>query len=240
MQEYVLAAISEGLRKIVFLEHLEDGIRYFQDTWLSEDKFDLYFKEGERLKKLYGHTIEIGLGVECGYNPDAVQSITRRLAQRKWDAVGISCHFLKIDGLPHHLNLFSRNSLNLNLARHIGAERIIDQYLSTLTEAVNRLPGTKVCHLDGALRWCAGIDMAATHPEQIELLLQAVKKRSMSLEINTSGFAIRQMQFPSHPILRRARYYHIPLVLGSDAHRPQDVGQSFAVLSSSLQSHNIL
>ncbi len=71
MEEYVQAAIQKKLKKIIFLEHMEEGIRYFQGkTWLSEDDFDAYFAEGQRLRSTYAAEIEIGLGVECGYNPD--------------------------------------------------------------------------------------------------------------------------------------------------------------------------
>ena len=66
MEEYVQAAIARGLEKIIFLEHLEMGIRYFESTWLSEEDFAYYFKEGERLREKYRGAVEIGLGVEVG------------------------------------------------------------------------------------------------------------------------------------------------------------------------------
>jgi histidinol-phosphatase (PHP family) len=228
MEQYVEAAIACGLNRIIFLEHLEDGIAYFHDTWLSEDKFDLYFNEGEKLQKRYAGKIDIGLGVECGYNPDRLENICRRLARRNWDATGISCHYLKFEGLRHHLNLFSRNASNLKIARQLGVNRVISRYLSTLTEAVDSLPGSKVCHLDGVLRWIPGIDIFSSHPEQVETLLETIKKRSMSVELNTSGFSIRDMQFPADNVLARVLHHGIPLELGSDAHQPGDVGRFFA------------
>ena len=69
MDEYARAAVERGLDKIVFLEHFEAGINYFKPTWASKDDFKLFIKEGESLKKRYSGTLEIGLGVEVGYNP---------------------------------------------------------------------------------------------------------------------------------------------------------------------------
>ena len=57
MEDYVLAAISRGLKKIVFLEHLEIGINYFESTWLSDADFDYYHSEGKRLQGKYQGTI---------------------------------------------------------------------------------------------------------------------------------------------------------------------------------------
>ncbi len=51
MEEYVLCAIDKGLEEIVFLEHMEaSGVNYFDTTWLTEDDFDLYFAEGQKLQ----------------------------------------------------------------------------------------------------------------------------------------------------------------------------------------------
>lgn len=227
MEEYVLAAITKDLHKIVFLEHMEDGIGYPEKTWLSDSEFDRYFEEGERLKTIYSSDIEIGLGVECGYNPDEKDSLVKRLNARQWDTIGISCHFLKIANQPFHLNLLTRKPSVIEQCSRIGAKRIIPQYLETLMEAVETLPGTTLCHLDAALRHMPGVDIATDYPVLVEKLLQLVKKEKMSLEINTSGFSIRQQQFPADSILNRAIELEIPLTLGSDAHQPEDVGRSF-------------
>lgn len=235
MEEYVQAAIKKGLKKITFLEHMEEGIVYAQGkTWLSEDEFDQYFSEGQRLQSRYQEKIEIGLGVECGYNPDCHDLLKARLVKRSWDQIGISCHFLRLEGLPHHLNLFSRKEANILLARKFGAEKILDRYFSLLIDAVSCLPGTMLCHLDAALRYLPETILTDTHYVAIEKLLQAVSKKAMTVEINSSGFAIRQEQFPNRRIIEMAQAYDIPFVFGSDAHEPNDVGRYFDKINSLL------
>lgn len=235
MEEYVQAAIQKKLKKVIFLEHMEEGISCDQGkTWLSEDDFDSYFSEGQRLQSRYEGEIEIGLGVECGYNPDCSELLNKRLGRRCWDQVGISCHFLKIEGMAQHLNMFSRKKENIRLAQQIGAERILDRYFNTLTEAVQSLPGTMLCHLDGALRFLPKVSLTESHYVLIDNLLQAVSEKAMAVEINTSGFTIRQEQFPTRRIVSMAKSYDIPFVFGSDAHKPDDVGRFFDLIDSLL------
>lgn len=233
MEEYVQAAICKGLKKIIFLEHMEEGIRHVHGkTWLSPDDFDAYFVEGQRLQAAYEKEIVIGLGVECGYNPEFCDILQSRLGERRWDQIGISCHFLEIDGMDDHLNMFSSKESSIQLAREVGAEAILDRYFTTLIEAVHSLPGSMLCHLDGALRYLPEISLTESHYFLIDTLLQAVSAKGMAVEINGSGFAIRREQFPNRRILTMAQSYKIPFIFGSDAHKPADVGRYFNLITS--------
>jgi histidinol-phosphatase (PHP family) len=236
MEEYVLAAISRGLRKIVFLEHMETGVSYFMTTWLSEEDFDYYCAEGGRLKEKYRDTITVGIGVELGYNPECSEEILARVSQRQWDRIGISYHFCRLPGLPDHLNLLSRKGENLAIATRYGTDAILNSYFDNLREAVLYLPGTVLCHLDAALRYTDNLVLTPGHLEKIDKLLLAVKLRGMALEINTSGIPIRGEPFPRRALLQRALHYDIPLVAGSDAHRPQEVGRYFDSLQDYITS----
>ncbi len=227
MEEYVQAAIRRGLRKIIFLEHMEEGILSSYKTWLSEEDFDHYFGEGERLQELYGSRIEIGLGVECGYNAERADALRSRLARRRWDRIGISCHFLKLEGVAEHLNMFSRKAGNVELASRFDPEMLLDRYFHALHEAVHQLPGTFVCHLDGALRHVPKAVLTDGHYRLIDALLRTVKGKGMAIEVNTSGIPIRGEPFPTRRILTMALDHGIPLMLGSDAHSPAEVGRHF-------------
>lgn len=238
MEEYVQVAIKRGLQKLIFLEHMEEGINAPAKTWLSENDFDNYFSEGRRLKELYGSRIDIGLGVECGYNPDCAEELSTRLHRRAWDQIGISCHFLKVEGIDHHLNLLSRNNENIQLARQVGARQLLDRYFRALIQAVGCLPGTMLCHLDAALRFLPEIELTDYHYQLIDELLQAVRAKKMAIEINSSGLTIRNEQFPNRRIIAMAHAYNIPFFFGSDAHRPEDVGRHFDLISSLVPSES--
>ena len=225
MEEYVLAAVNKGLRKLIFLEHLEVGINYFESTWLSEDDFDFYHAEGKRLQKTFQDRIEIGLGIEVGYNPNFLEEIQRRIALHAWDRIGISYHFM--DTGPAHLNLVSSKQINIDALDQFGVDKVVNRYYKELLNAVEKLPGQVLCHIDAVMRHHPNVIITPEHEALIDDLLDAVARRNMSLEVNTSGYRIKNEPYPSPDIIRRAIKKDIPLVAGSDAHRPEDVGRHF-------------
>lgn len=236
MEEYVRAAVAAGLQELVFLEHMEAGVRYFESTWLTERDFDIYFEEGRRLQDKYGDTITISLGVEVGYSPTHREELLERLGSRQWDRIGVSYHFMPRPDGDLHLNLVSSKETNIHAIEKLGCEHVLENYFTTLTEAVEVLPGTVLCHLDAALRYQPGITINETHLGKIRPLLQAVKKKNMGLELNCSGFKIRSSPYPAPFIVKEAQALGIPLVPGSDAHSPEHVGRYFDLLPDYLDS----
>ncbi len=234
MEDYVQAAMARGLARLTFLEHLEAGIRYPYRSWLEEADFDWYFTEGRRLQRVYQGQIDIRLGVEMGYNPEALAELRAKLRRYPWDRVGLSCHFFRHG--ERHLNLLSKNPENLGMFAEIGVDAVLQRYFSMLIKAVQQLDATVLCHLDAALRHMPDLHFSPQHNEQIEELLQVVRERGMALEINTSGFDYRGNPFPADWIITRALELGITLAAGSDAHRPEDVGRYFDRLPAYLQA----
>ena len=225
MEEYVLAGIRHGLKQIIFLEHLETGIEYFETTWLTDKDFDRYFQEGRQLRKKYQGVIDVGLGVEVGYNPDQLEAIRSRLGKWQWDRIGISYHFLPTPN--GHLNMVSSKQVNITALDEFGVDRVITTYYRDLREAVLNLPGDVLCHCDAVLRHHPDAAHFDYHEELIDDLLDAVVAKKMALEVNTSGYRIRNEPYPAVGLLKKAVQRGIPLVAGSDAHRPEDVGRYF-------------
>ena len=234
MEEYVEAAISCGLRKLIFLEHLEVGIDYFESTWLTEDDFNYYHTEGKRLQDKYRGRLEIGLGIEVGYNPLFREEIKKRLAMHSWDRIGISYHFLKTPS--GHLNMVSRKQQNIDRLDKLGVAEVIRRYYRDLQEAVEELPGQVLCHIDAVLRHHPAVVFSPEHDKLVDGLLDAAARNKMAVEINTSGYPSKNQPFPSPAILKKAIQRGITLVAGSDAHRPEDVGRYFDRLPQLISS----
>ncbi len=234
MEEYVKAAIAAELRHMVFLEHLEEGIEYLERTWLRENDFDYYFEEGNRLKQVYGEFIEIGLGVEVGYNPDCPDKILKRLSARKWDRIGLSYHFYRLPENGRYLNFLSRKQNNIKAFLKNDVSALLSHYFSTLTEAVQIIPADVLCHLDAGLRHVPGLCLNSEHRDLIDGLLYQLKEAAMKLELNTSGYETRDMPFPAFALVEKAAGLDIPMVTGSDAHLPSQVGRHFKRLAEDL------
>ena len=233
MEEYVEMAVQRGLATIIFLEHLEAEILYHPRSWLEKAEFDAYFQEGARLKERYRGSIDVRLGVEAGYNREALPVLRDKLAQYPWDRIGLSCHFHRHD--TTHLNLLSRRQESLARLAALGVDRVVTDYLDSLIEAVGVLDCNVLCHLDAVLRHYPGIRFTADHRQQIELLLDSMQAKGVALEINTSGFAYRGFPFPASWIIQGALARGIPLYAGSDAHQPGEVGRYFDQLPAYLE-----
>lgn len=226
MEDYVLAARDKGLERLVFLEHFETGIRYFETSWLTPADFELYFATGRALQQKYQGQIDIGLGVEIGYNPEGIEETHAFLGQYQWDRVGLSYHFMGHD--DRHLNMLSRKQENMLEFTKLGVPGITHDYLEGLRLALGQLPVTVLCHLDAALRHHPEIAFDQGHQGQMVAILVELATRGIALEINTSGFDHpRRQPYPPPWLARQAVAMGVKLVAGSDAHRPQDVGRYF-------------
>jgi histidinol-phosphatase (PHP family) len=229
MEDYVQAALKKGLRSMTFLEHLECGLLYEQQLWLTPDLFAEYFAEGERLRKKYADTITVRLGVEIGWNAAAVDELRVALARFPFEHRGLSCHFY-FDG-SRHLNLLSSRQEHIDALAAIGPEPVLEAYFASLIEACQAIPCDKLCHLDAALRHLPPFHLSARHRRLISQLLQTMRCNDIALEINTSGYEIRPQPYPVFEIIQEAAAMGIPLILGSDAHHPSQVGRHFERLA---------
>lgn len=232
MEEYVLSAINKGLSAMTFLEHLEIGITYSRQTWLTPELFRKYFREGQRLQQQYDGRIRIRLGVEVGYNPEAVAQLQKMITSFPFEHIGLSYHFIRRGN--RHLNLLSRRKENINALLEAGTETLLNDYFQGLINACNHIPCDKVCHLDAALRYLSEISFTTHHLELINKLLQTMQRLNIALEINTAGFDIRSSPYPSSTIINQARSLNIPLIAGSDAHHPDQVARHFNLLGNSF------
>ncbi len=236
MEDYVRSALANGLESITFLEHLEVEIRYFERTWLTGADFDSFFQEGNRLKKKYQGIITINLGVEAGFNPSAVARLRDMLARYPWDRVGLSYHFF-FNG-KQHLNMVSRRQENIMGLATLGLDRVLSGYFAGLIQAVREIDSHVLCHVDAVMRHYPHLSLNRSHWQQVEQLLDLVAQKNMGLELNTSGFAIRGEPYPCQRIVAMAVRRNIPLIPGSDAHQPDQVGRYFDQLPEFLAPNN--
>ncbi len=230
MEDYVKAGIAKGLRQLIFLDHFEIGISYFETTWLTADDFRIYRQEGQRLREKYKGHIGVGIGVEVGFNPDYIVETNRFIRAHDWARVGLSYHFMPVVG-ANHINMLSRKHANIQRISDYGHGQMLDDYYAGLLKAVKSIDADVVCHLDAGLRNSKNVVYEERHWGLIAEILQVMVGRKMALEINTSGYALRGEPFPRQRIIEMAQGLKLPLVLGSDAHKPEQVGRNFELVT---------
>ncbi|WP_028579770.1 histidinol-phosphatase [Desulfogranum japonicum] len=234
MEDYVQAAIDKKLHTICFLEHMETGISYQPRSWLTTEDFRYYFSEGNRLRERYKDKINILLGVEAGINPAMPKEVYSRIAKLPVDRIGLSRHFFQIGN--EHYNLLSRKKRGLSQLLAFGRNIVLDDYFTSILEVLHDIHIDVVCHLDAALRHVPDITLTTYHYSLIEQILDVMSQKDIALEVNTSGFTLRNNPFPNRDILQMAQKKHIRLQAGSDAHSPEQVGRDFNSLLQYLKS----
>ncbi len=234
MKEYVEAALRSGLRKITFLEHLEVQIHTRCQSWLSTDDFAEYFRKGRQLQKEYRSRIDISLGVEAGYNSQAIESIQKNLARYPWDTIGLSYHFYPLSGL--HYNMVGRNREHIAALKEKGLNKVAEDYFMGLIQALKEITCNTICHLDAVMRYVPAFQLTHSHWILIDTLLQSMQAKEVALEVNTAGYTMCGQPHPCPQITQKAVQLSIPLVVGSDAHHPSQVGRFFDRLPNWFQS----
>lgn len=225
MTAYVEQAITMGLSEICFLDHLSFAPGASRHS-MAVEEVPLYFHGIQRLKHLYHGLIDIKAGLEVDFDP-AYTFLTERIIETyAFDLIGGSVHF------QGDLNLVSRKEA----ARLAGAdgERICRGYIESLDRMLDSGLFDMVCHLDVLKKH--GPDLLAPLPGAFDGILDKIAERNVAVEINTSGYDHPAGEsYPGKTLLEELRRRGIPITLGSDAHRPCQVGRHFDRILSYLR-----
>ncbi len=218
MKEYVKHAISAGLSEMGFADH--NPLPAFlknQYRMLPED-LQIYLNIINDLKNQFPQ-IKIRVGIELDYIEVATDYLKKLLEEYKFDYIIGSVHYLNLDStqkLPYLSDCHSQNKAEL-----------FKIYFEAMEQAVSTGLFDIIAHFDLPRRFWGDLD------EQSEsyavAALELIKKYNLCLEINTSGFRTKNVEepFPGFKFLQFAKEWEIPITLGSDAHKPGDVGTYF-------------
>ena len=220
----VRVAIAAGLTGLTFTEHFDTH----PDDWAAcvyDD--EAYGETIDRLRRDFGDQIFIGKGIEVCYQPERMDFILDFLDRHTFDMVMLSVHYFGQD--PVH----ARDPWD-GLTVADGTRR----YLETVLEAARmcadlRQKGGRVFdvlgHLDLVKRYTQrffGAYDVSPHMDLIDEILATCIEADLTPEINTSSLR----QGLSEPMPNAAvaqRYAQLggkAMTIGSDAHRPEDIG----------------
>ncbi len=236
MEETVLAAADKGFGEIGFADHFyypEGYAAPAPDCVIPDRKtFEGYVMEVERLQNRFRGKIEIRLGAEIDYLPGNMEAVSEHLARYPFDYLIGSIHI--VDGVPID---YREDWLAERLNGLGGTEGLWRKYWRDLEAFVSSGLFDVVGHLDLPKKF--GIARPADGGSaDAERILDAVLRAGLAIEVNTGGIdrAAAHETYPSAFILSAAVKKGVPIVFGSDAHRPGDVGRYFHPTVSFLRS----
>lgn len=224
VDEMCEAAIKRGLSIVCFTEHVDmnpndEGYGYFQQEKYTEDI--------ERAREKYQGRLALLKGIEFSephVYPKEFESVTK-------------ADFDFVLGSVHWLGEFGDYWKDENrLLPTYPAERLFETYYREVLKAVRFGGFDSLAHIDIPKRY-----LAATY-EPADLLnevMSALVKKGIALELNSypirKGFAEIN---PSDNICSLyARYGGQRVTTGSDAHRPENVGQDFDRLDRAIRMY---
>ncbi len=235
----VRQAVEAGLTGLTFTDHF--------DTHPTEWPVCRYNYEGiaravAESRTQFGEQIYIGHGIEVCYQPGQMHRILEFVEQRRFDVVLLSVHWVQ-DRAMHICEHWE--DWNLQQATRLYLKAVLDavRFVEELARQ-GRRPFDVLGHLDMVKRYTqrfkGGYDLGGCR-DLIEEILAGCVQCGLIPELNTSSW--RQGlpdPMPADWIVRRyAELGGTAMSLGSDAHRPEDVGASFDAAVELLKANGI-
>ncbi|BDP42547.1 putative histidinol-phosphatase [Deinococcus aetherius] len=215
-REYARAALNAGLAGVCFTDHSPMPAWYDAPWRMRRDQLGTYVESVLEARAEFLGRLEVRLGLEADFHPGTERYVAELLETHDWDYVIGSVHYIGAWGFdnPEHADEYGARDLG-TLYHHYyalveGAAR------SGLFDAIGHLDlPKKFGHRDPD-------GYAALHA------LDVIAERGLSLDFNTAGWRKPVGEaYPAPDLTRAAGERGIPFVLGSDAHRPEEVGYHF-------------
>jgi len=240
--DYIKAAIKIGLAEIGFCDHfpyefLKDlGNIPYKDYSMTLNEIPSYLALAEDLREKYKNQIEVKVGFELEFMEGQESAINQILDKYidKIDFLFGSVHLLKGEKGTW---CFDDNRY-VNEYNLYGADVVYPQYFQKLEKMITstNFDFDVVSHFDLPKKFNKFPENQDSITETIYNLLEIIKKRNIVIEINTGGLRKDvEEQYPSWNIIERMNELSIPIVLGSDAHMPQEVGYKFDEILNKLK-----
>jgi histidinol-phosphatase (PHP family) len=211
-EAYAAAAAARNLKGIVFTCHNPLPGGYSQGARMYMEQFDEYLALVARAQS--SADVEVHLGLEC----DVVAGMTDFL-----QAQIASAPFEYILGSVHPNIREFRDAYWQQGA--LAVQRIYFEQLAWVAETglVDCLSHPDVVKHDFPAEW----DLERIMPDVCRAL-DRIARTGCAMELNTSGLYKQCAQMsPAPAILAEMRSRRIPVVIGSDAHSPERVGDAF-------------
>jgi histidinol-phosphatase (PHP family) len=194
---------------------LEDGY-----SIKTKEDLDNYIKEVLSVSD----GIVIRLGLEADFTPDTVDEVSKIISFKPFDYIIGSVHL--IDGVSVDAS---------KTPKSFFTKDIFIRYWDLIYQMAKSKKFDIVGHMDVIKKH--GIYTDIDLSKNIEKALQEIKKSNMTVELNTSGwFYPCKEQYPSLNILKRCIDLDIPIIVGADAHKKEDLCREFDRAKALLQN----
>lgn len=219
------SAVQKGLQGIAVCDHV--------DMWFSE-KLNTpaairgCIEDVRRARTVFGDRLEILQGVEMAEYLFDPENAERILSLGEFDVILGSVHSVVFEEIDD-----SYSRIDFSTMPEEKLVRFMKKYFFHIEEMIDKTDFDVLSHLTCPLRYINGKYKRNIDPSlfqnEIRSIFDAIIKKNISLEVNTSGLNSFYNQYmPDVNLLRAyARTGGKLITVGSDAHVPQNIGNAF-------------
>jgi histidinol-phosphatase (PHP family) len=221
MDEYIQRARKVGLQEMGFADHIP---MYFmpekeRDATIAmlEDELPEYV-EAVLTRKKANPDLEIRLGLEADFVPGKEEILAEYLKAYPFDYIIGSIHFLDEWGFdnPHFIDVYQRWDI----------DELYHKYFQLVQQAAATRLFDILGHLDLIKKF--GFRPTKDISNLYEETIRVIKDADVAIEINTAGLRVPVKEmYPTIDILKLCKKHDVPITLGSDSHKPEQVGMNF-------------
>ncbi len=239
IEDYIKKAIDKKLDLIGISDHfpyeylksssiLIEEVPY-QEYAMSLNEVDLYLSSIQRLRDIYKNKIQLRVAFEVDYFKSQESFLNLQIKNRlnNLDYILGSVHILH--GKSKLFAVDDRRFLSM-YKEYDSIDNIYLEYYHKLQDMITseEFDFDVVSHFDLPKKYKKrAIDKELVMNEVIKTL-ECVKRRDLTVEINTGGLRKEiKEQYPSFEIIEKMYELDIPILLGSDAHHPNELGYKF-------------
>ncbi len=216
MASYVRTAVEKGFEEIGFADHAPAKEGFDPKHRMRLDQFPEYVDEIQRLKKQFP-SITIRSGIEVDIHPQFEDTLNQLRQNYPIEYVIGSVHFVG------DFFVFTTEETGLSEKQE---EMLIQRYFNLIDRGSESGLIDVIGHLD-VIKWALPHAKTKIFSEG-RRVLEHVAHRGLAIELNTSGLRKHPGEiYPAENLLRQVHDWGIPICLGSDAHRPEEVGADF-------------
>lgn len=230
MAEYIAVARQKGLQEIGFSDHLP---MYFlpeneRDTTIAMkvEELPLYEQRVKEMQEIF-YPFPVKFGIEADYTPGMEKELASILLKHDFDYIFGSIHFLHGWGFDQPKYKAEYDKWDIY--------ELYQLYFSILGQAAASGLFDTLAHPDliKKLGFKPDLDITSLYEET----LKQIADSGVCIEINTAGLRGPAGEiYPAPEFLRLCYRNRIPVSLGSDAHKPEQVGANFKEAIELLKS----
>ncbi len=233
-EDFVKSAIKSGLTSYGFSSHAPLG--NYSSSLMSHKSLHDYVNEISRLKKKYRSRIQIFLGLEIDYIPGVMGPDSDIFKKFELDYTIGAVHYVDFlkNGLPMGIDKSTSDFVNNIGEVYSGnVQSACKRYFKLIRKMVQEQPPTIVAHLDKMCKHnidnCFFSEDADWYNDEVDKTLDVIHDSNSVIEFNTRGLYIGEQfrPYPSLKILKKIKTMEIPLMINTDAHRPDEVVKGY-------------